>query len=107
MRFDTQVSIKIKDAYAARSEPEAVRFLGSVYWALIGSVFTLVVVGSIAFGVWEFLQPLTSDSDTVVGGHAQKSLTKSDLETVLDGFDARATKYNSRKTAPVLVRDPS
>ena len=107
MRFDTQVSVKIKDAYAARSEPEAVRFLGSVYWALLGTVFALVVAASIAFGVWEFLQPLASDSDTVVGGHPQKTLTKSDLERVLDGFDARASKYNSRKTAPVLVRDPS
>ena len=107
MRFDTTVSIKIKDAYAARHEPEAQRFLGGAFWSLLILVFSLVVLGSISFGVWEFLQPLTVASDTVVGGGKAKTVTKGDLEKILDGFDARATKYNSRKTAPVLVRDPS
>ena len=107
MRFDTQVSIKIKDAYAARAEPEAVRFLGSVYWASIITFFTLVVAASIAFGIWEFMQPLSNTPDTIVGAHPQKTLTKSDLGKILDGFDARAKKYNTRKIAPVLVRDPS
>ena len=107
MRFDTQVSIRIKDAYAARAEPEAARFLGSVYWASLIIFFALVVVASVAFGLSEFMQPLSSTSDTIVGAGSKKTLTKSDLGKTLDGFDARATMYNSRKVAPVLVRDPS
>ena len=106
MRFDTHVAITITDAYAARAEPEAVRFLGGMYWAFLVTLCTLVVAASIAFGIWEFMQPLSSDSDTVIGGKT-KTITKGDLETILSGFDDRVRKYESRKIAPMLVRDPS
>ena len=106
MRFDTNVSIKIKDAYAARHEPEAERFLGSVYWAFLVVALVLMLVGGIGFGVREFVRPIASDSDTTTARKA-KTVSKKDLDAVLTDFDERAKEYDTRKIAPVLVRDPS
>ena len=106
MRFDSQVSIKVKDAFAALGEPEAEHFLGSVYWALLVIVLVSLLLGGIGFGVWEFLQPLP-EQQSLVSGHAQNALTKDDVEKVLEGFDARAKKFESRRAVPLLVRDPS
>ena len=108
MRFDLGVPVKIRDAYAARHEPEAERVLATFYWAFLVTLFSLCVVGALALGVWEFMRPLTGDgSGSSVNASGRKTLTKSDFQKVLEGLDARAKSFETRHTAPVLVRDPS
>ena len=108
MRFDIGVTVKIRDAYAARHEPEAERVLATFYWAFLVTVFSLVVAGAVGLGVWEYLRPLTADgSGSTVSAGAHKALTKSDIQNVLEGLDARAQSFEARRTAPILVRDPS
>lgn len=106
MRFDANIQVKLKDAYAARHEPEAMRFLARVYWAFLIVTLALIVVLSIAYGVWEFMQAPQRD-ESASGLHAQQVFTRTQLETVLDGFDARAARFQARMTVPVSAKDPS
>ena len=105
MRFDTNVSIKIKDAYVARAEPEAQRILANYFWALLVVLFACICVASIGYGVWQFLQPV--DTGAAANLPAKKTFTKEDVDTILQGFDARTTDYQTRVVAPVPVKDPS
>ncbi|OGG58576.1 hypothetical protein A2765_02525 [Candidatus Kaiserbacteria bacterium RIFCSPHIGHO2_01_FULL_56_24] len=106
MRFDTNIQLKLRDAYAARHEPEAARFLARVYWAFLIVTLAMVVVLSILYGVWEFMQAPQRD-ESVTGLHAQQVFTRAQLDTVLQGFDARAARFQTRMTAPVSAKDPS
>lgn len=108
MRFQTDVTVKIKDAFAARHEPEAARVLGELFWTLLVLLLVVVSVASIAFGVREFLQPLAAEEvEESVSVAARKTVTRAELVKILEAFDTRATEYETRRTAPVPVRDPS
>lgn len=106
MRFDTSLQIKIRDAYAARHEPEALRILARTYWAFLIVGFILTVLIAISFGVWEFFRMPTTD-ESLSRVRPQTAFTKAQLQGLLDKFDARATKFQERMTAPVQTRDPS
>lgn len=106
MRFDYGVTVRIRDAYASRHEPEAARVLGEFVWAIQLILITLIVLCSIGFGIWEFMRPLEVPEDVGVGS-TRKGFVRSDLQKVLEGFDVRAQRYEERRTAPVPVRDPS
>jgi hypothetical protein len=106
MRFDTNIQVKLKDAYAARHEPEAARFLARAYWAFLIVMLALMVIGSIVYGAWEFMQAPQHD-ESGSGLHAQQIFTRVQLEGVLDGFDARAARFQTRMTVPVNAKDPS
>ena len=67
----------------------------------------LVTVGSIAFGVREFLRPLSEEVESSVSVGQRKGVTKPELVKILEAFDARAKEYEARRTAPVPVKDPS
>ena len=109
MRFDSAVPIKVKDAYRSRTEPEAARFLGTLYWTFLILLFGLLAMGSVGYGLWEFLQPhIKGDAESVsVTVGTKKTFTKSSLQKVLQDLDDRAREYDRRKIAPVPVRDPS
>lgn len=106
MRFDTDIQVKLKDAYAARHEPEAIRLLARAYWAflILGLALTVVIV--ISYGVWEFFRMPTIDVGTS-GMRPQTAFTRAQLQELLEKFDARAERFEGRMTAPVPVKDPS
>lgn len=106
MRFDTDMKMKFKDAYASRHEPEAARVLARTYWASIITIFVLVASTSVAYGVWEFFQGSSLDTSANVV-RPKASFTKAQLDTILTGFDGRAARFQSRLTAPVPIKDPS
>jgi hypothetical protein len=106
MRFDTDLQVKLRDAYAARHEPEAIRVLARFYWAFLIVVFTVLVIASVAFGIWEFFRMPTMDGG-LGGVRPQSAFTKAQLQELLEKFDARAEKFQDRMTAPVLTKDPS
>lgn len=107
MRFQTDVTVKIKDAFAARHEPEAARVLGEFFWAFLVCLLVLIAVGSIAFGTREFLKPLSEEVESSVSASARKGVTRAELVKLLEAFDERAKEYDARRTAPVSVKDPS
>ena len=107
MRFDTNFTLKIKDAYAARHEPEAARRLGEFFWVVLVGLMVIVIVSGIVFGIREFLRPLTEEVESSVSVGQRKGITRAELVKILEAFDARAADYEARRTAPVPVKDPS
>jgi hypothetical protein len=106
MRFDTDIQVKLKDAYAARHEPEAIRLLARMYWSFLIVGLALTVTTAIAFGVWEFFRMPAPDSGTS-GMRPQTAFTRAQLQELLEKFDARAARFEERMTAPVSAKDPS
>lgn len=106
MRFDTNIQVKLKDAYAARHEPEAIRLLARMYWAFLIVAFTLTVLVVIAYGVWEFFRMPRTD-ESLSGVRPQVAFTRAQLQQLLEKFDARAERFQERMTAPAAAKDPS
>lgn len=98
--------MKVRDAYVARHEPEAVRLLARIYWAFLITMFAFVTSTTIVFGVWEFFR-MPSINAGLSGVRPQTAFTKVQLQEFLEKFDARAAAFEERMTAPVPVRDPS
>lgn len=106
MRFDAAIKVKVRDAYAARHEPEAQRVLAQTYWAFLIVGFALSVGVAISFGMFEFWR-MPSTDESLSGVSPQAAFTKTQLEELLLKFDARSNVFQERLTAPVTVRDPS
>jgi len=104
MRFDQNIRIKMTSLYAARHEPEAYTLLARAYWAVMVVVVAVLMVGGIAYGVWEFLKPLP---EATSGVKPQLNLSKAQLEKILKGFQTRSDNYEKSRVAPTVVRDPS
>src|SRR5262245_14429774 len=104
----THLDTGIKDALAGRHEPEAFHLLARVYWAGLVSLLAIVTIASIAYGAWEFMRPLEAANESEVTVGAQNSiLNRAELPKVLDGFDARAARFEELRRSPETVRDPS
>lgn len=98
---------KFKDARAARTEPEAQKFLAQIYWAFLIIFFSVITLVSIGYGMWEFTRPLEPAAGEAQLGSGNKALlNRADLQAVLQGFDARASQFEERRAASP-VRDPS
>lgn len=106
MRFNP-FSKTIRDAYQGGHEPEARHVLARAYWTFLLSLFMLTTIGAVAYGAWEFTRPFEENASEVTVGAPKTLLNRSDIQGVLDGFDARAAQFEERREAPALARDPS
>ncbi len=108
MRFDSSVSLRFKDAYHARTEPEAARVVGVFYWSALICTAFLLIIGSTVYGLWEFMQPqFRGGAESSVVIPPKKTFTKAGIQKVLQGVEERAQRYDVQKQAPIPVRDPS
>jgi hypothetical protein len=107
MRFDSEKVVKIRDAYAARHEPEAARVLATFFWAILMTFTVVICILVIGYGAWEFTRPLASGDGSSVTVGARKVLSRSDIQKVLEALEARAGLFEERRAAPIPVRDPS
>ena len=100
-----QRAMKLREAFGARHEPEARTLLARAYWSFLIILFASMAVAAVVYGAWEFTRPLEAKSDIVVGT-PKTTLNRADLQKVLDGFDARADRFEERRRVPAS-RDPS
>lgn len=101
------VPMSIREAYRARHEPEAQRVLGTFYWTILVILLILMVGGGLGYGAWQFKQPLVEGTEESVSVSAKKVITRTEIEKVLQAFEARSSKYDERLNAPPPVKDPS
>lgn len=106
MRFDTNIQVKVRDAYAARHEPEAARALARIYWASMITLFSCAATLSILYGAWEFFRSPVQDANTITV-RPQVAFTKAQLDGTLKGFDGRADRFQQKLTEPITAKDPS
>ena len=96
----------LKDAYADRHEPEALRVVARAYWALLIVVVLVTTVLATGYGIWEFSQTPSPD-DSLAGIRPQPAFTRVQLEELLKQFDARGVRFEERMKASVGAKDPS
>jgi len=106
MKFDP-VPMKIRDAYAARHEPEAEHVLATWYWAVCIVVLALTILGGVGYGAWEFFKPAGEQVEASVTVGTRKTISRADLQKVLEAFDARAARFETKLRAPASAKDPS
>ncbi len=109
MKFLSNITAGIVDAYTYRHEPERQRILAQGYWSILLCLAALVAVASILYGAYQLFSvfqegnpeeaPFTSGKET--------KLDTALLQTTLDGFAARAANYSALKSNPPSVSDPA
>lgn len=105
MRFDTHIPVKLRDAYQARHEPEAQQLFARVYWAILIVIFVIGTIASLSWGAREFLHKPQGDAGLDV--RPQSIFSRAELMTVIQGFEARSQRFETRLKAPVTIKDPS
>ena len=103
-------SIRIVNAYKNRHEPEAMHELADSYWRGLIILCALLIVGSLAFDYYEFM-----DVNSVLNAPVQQSapasehlpFDKNQLQGIIDGFSQRTTSYQLYSAQAPVVVDPS
>lgn len=99
---------RLKELYAYRHEPENLRPLSEFVWRtqlvllVIGAVVVLIFAGNVFWGVLETL-------GSAAAGPARQPtvLDRAALQNTLHLIEERSIEFESKKTAPTLVVDPS
>jgi hypothetical protein len=109
MNFFTTLWVRMRDMYALRYEPEGVQPLGTLYWRTLLIIAFIVVWLAVLYGIWDLtgvLSTLANMPDT--SPPPSSGLSKSALDKLVQGFDARQSAFNSFGTRlPPAVADPS
>ena len=108
MKFETTTSLRLKDAYHTRTEPEAARVLGVFYWSMLILLSAILVAGSIGYGLWEFIQPNGGGpAPSTVVVPSKKVFSKTSVQKILQSLDEKGQEYERRKKEAIPVKDPS
>lgn len=108
MKFFTNIWNYTREVWSFRHEPEHFRKLADFYWRALLVLAALIVIGSGTYGVMKFMAALQEREDALgPSGGGVPLLNKKDLEATLEGFAARAAAYESFKTTPPKIADPS
>jgi len=103
--------ISIRDAYAHKYRPECVRVLADFYWRVLLSAALVITILSLGYGFVE-LSAVTGDSGNTLAQNTNiiqlvPKLDRTQLQNTLDAFSNRGDQFNSLKTAPQKISDPS
>lgn len=110
MSFELFTKNGVRDMYAYRHEPERMRAFADFYWRALLVAATVVALAVIAFGIWELSAVLGSRSPSGEAAPGVQSIPKLDtvkLKNTLSGFQTRRERFESLKTVPPKIADPS
>lgn len=97
---------KIREAYAARRDPEGVRALLRLYWHVILMFALSAIILGIMYGTWELSLTLGALSDTSTSESKQTPmLDRQQLEQVLGAFSTK--EGASKEMSTTTSSDPS
>ncbi|MBI4133276.1 hypothetical protein HY478_01550 [Candidatus Uhrbacteria bacterium] len=99
---------RARDTWQYRHEPEQLRILTDTYWRAILLVAFFVTLGVALYSGTKLYTFLLAEQDSVFpsrGGGA--SLNRSELQGVLEMFEARRERYEFLKKNPPKISDPS
>jgi hypothetical protein len=108
MNFN-DIPTRMRDAYAARFEPEGQRSLAYLYWRSLLVLTGVLLVLAVAWGLWNLFDVFTllaSEPDT--SPLPKAALDRSALMNVVQGFEARQVQWNELTGSPASsISDPS
>lgn len=99
----------MRDMYANRHKPECKKAFADFYWRTLLSVAFVIVLSSIAYGIFELSSVLQDAGSADAGSASTKppALNRVLLQNTLDGFHSREARFESLKTGTPDVTDPS
>ena len=110
MNPSPRINQSVKDMYDYRHRPENMRAFADLYWRTLLYLASIVTFFVIGFGIFE-LSSVFKDigSGAGAGGSAQPipTLNREQLRDTLEGFEARAVRFESLKTSAPVFTDPS
>lgn len=98
-------TVRLKDAFSMRREPEAQKRLAQAFWHVVLLLCAFLISGSIVYGIVEFLNMPPENITTDV--RAPQTFSRSDLTQVLNALGARAAQFETLRTTPGSLKDPS
>lgn len=86
---------RMKDTFSQQwdrvAEPENQARLASALWRIVVGVALTLATGGIAYGVFEYLVPLTSEEAAVAP--QSQTLSREELKAAIDKLDARSVRF--------------
>lgn len=99
---------RVRELYRARHEPENFEAMALVYWYALLALSLIVVVASVAFGMWRFGQVMHAidPSAIVAAPRPTAAIDRGALSEVLAELEARAIERQALGGSVPQVRDP-
>lgn len=96
------------EIWSFRHEPEHFRRLADFYWRALLLIAAVAILGAVSYGTMKFIGAFEGE-ESLLGESSGgiPLLNQRDLQAVLEAFDARAARYESLKSAPPQITDPS
>jgi len=105
----TDIQGRFSRLYARRYEPDGARVLTQYFWSALITCAFLLVVCSIAWGLWD----LVGAFDVLAQGASPaplppSSINRAALDRVVQSFDARQAQFDTfSANPPPAIPDPS
>lgn len=111
MSLELNIKRHLQEMYEYRHRPENMRAFADLYWRALLYIASATSVIVIALGIVELSAVLRDWGvvNTDSGGIVQPvpKLDKTQLQGALDKFDVRVQRFESLKTSPLKIADPS
>ncbi|MCR4281191.1 MAG: hypothetical protein NUV88_02575 [Candidatus Kaiserbacteria bacterium] len=111
MNRGLNIKRSLQELYEYRHRPESMRAFADLYWRTLLYMASITSVIVVTLGIVELSAVLRDWGvvNTDSGGIVQPvpKLDKAQLQGTLDKFDARTQRFESLKTAPLKIADPS
>lgn len=85
----------LREAYTSMHEPESVRRLADAYWVSLVVVGTLLMLGSVGYGMWQFFVPPHRQESGVTVGAGSEGFGKAELQKALEALQERREEFES------------
>lgn len=85
----------IREAYRSLHEPESLRRLADVYWMALVIIGTLLMLGSVGYGMWQFFVPPHREESGVTLGAGSEGFNKEELQKAMQALQQRKDEFES------------
>ncbi|MBI5456266.1 hypothetical protein HY969_00845 [Candidatus Kaiserbacteria bacterium] len=87
--------LRLRDAYASMHEPESLRRLADFYWHVVVIVGTLLMLGSVGYGMWLFfVEPTRAESSVTVGARSEV-FDRAELQKAVQALEKRQENFDA------------
>ena len=85
----------IREAYASMHEPESVRRIADIYWTVLVWIGTVLMLGSVGYGMWLFFVEPTREASEVTIGVGGSGFDRAQLQKAVDALQKRRDEFES------------
>ena len=87
--------LSIREAYSSSHEPESMRRLADVYWTIVVCIGTLLMLGSVGYGMWQFFVPPSRVESGATLGVRNEGFDKAELKKAVAALQQRRDEFEA------------